>query len=89
MPPVVEILRGSIRREIRIHSALVQNSLSEKLDKLSERSLLNGSHSNVVMMDDGELPKFVLDILSLGPKHPGRDILKEENFLADVDKLVS
>ena len=95
MPPVVELLRGSIRREIRNHSALVQNMLLEKSlsdavrKKLSERSVLNGSHSNVMMMDDGEPPKFVLDILSLGPKHPGRNMLKEVNFLADVDKLVS
>ena len=39
-------------------------------------------------MDGGELPKFVLDILSLGPKHPVRDKFNELDFLADVEKLV-
>ena len=81
----------SIRREIRNHSAMVQNRLYGKLDKLSarqDRPLRNGSHSNVVKVDGCELPKFVLDLLSLGPKHPVRDKFKEVHFLADVDKLV-
>ena len=87
MPSVV----GSIRREMTNHSAMVKNRLNGKLDKLSERKdkpLRNGSHSDVVIMDGRELPKFVLDILSLGPKHPVRDKFNEVHFLADVDKLV-
>ena len=39
-------------------------------------------------MDGRELPMFVLDILSLGPKHHVRDKFNEVHFLADVDKLV-
>ena len=39
-------------------------------------------------MDGSELPKFVLDILSLGPKQPVRDKFNEVDFLADVDKHV-
>ena len=39
-------------------------------------------------MDGRELPKFVIDILSLGTKHPVRDNINEVHFLADVDKLV-
>ena len=88
MPSVV----GSIRREMRSHSAMVQNRLNGKLDTMADkqdRPLRNGSHSNVVIMDDRELPKFVLYILSLGPKHPVRDKFNELHFLADVDKLVS
>ena len=84
-------LVGSIRREMRNQSAIVQNRLNGKLDKLSERqdrSLRNGSHSNVVIMDGSELPKFLFDILSFGPKHPVRDKFNELHFLADVDKLV-
>ena len=80
-----------IKREVRNHSAMVPNRLNGKLDKLSERQdrlLRNGYHSNVVIMDGHELPKFVLDILSLGPKHPVRDKFNEVNFLADVDKLL-
>ena len=87
MPSVV----SSIRREMRNHSAMVQNRLNGKLDKLSDRQdrpLRNGSHSNVVIMDGLELQKFVLDIISLGPKHPVRDNFNEVHFLADVDKLV-
>ena len=86
MPSVV----GSIRREMRNHSAMVQNRLNGKLDKLSDRQdgpLRIGSHSNVVIMDGRELPKFVLDILSLGPRHHVRDNFNEVHFLADVDKL--
>ena len=57
---------SSIRREIRNHSAMVQNRLNGKLDKLSERQdkpLRNGSHGNVLMMDCGEFLKSVLDVL--------------------------
>ena len=39
-------------------------------------------------MDGGEFSKFVLDILSLGPKHPVRDKFNEVQFHADADKLV-
>ena len=39
-------------------------------------------------MDGRELQKFLLDILSLGPKHPVKDKFNEVHFLADVDKLV-
>ena len=76
---------------MRNHSAIVQNRLNGKIDKLSERQdrpLRNGSHSNVVIMVCREFPKFVLDILSLGPKHPVRGKFNEVHFLADVDKLV-
>ena len=87
MPSVV----SCIKREMKNHSARVQNRLNGKLDKLSERQdrpLRNGSHSNVVIMDGHELPKFLLDILSLGPKHPVRDKFNEVQILADVDKLL-
>ena len=40
-------------------------------------------------MDGGELPKFLLDILSFGPKHTVRDQFNEVHFLADIDKLVN
>ena len=47
--------------------------LSEKQD----RPLLNCSRSNVLIMNNVEQPKFVLDVLSLGPKQPIRDITNE------------
>ena len=90
-PELMTSAVSRIRREMRNHSAMVQNRLNGKLDKLSERQdipLWTGSRSNVVIMDGGELPNFVVDILSLGPKHPRRDKFNEVHFLADVDKLV-
>ena len=47
-----------------------------------------GSHNNVVTLDGVELPKFVLDVLSLSPKHPVRDKFNEVHFITDVDRLV-
>ena len=76
---------------MRDHSELIRKRLNDKLAKLSERQdrpLRNGSHNNVVTLDGVELPKFVLDVLSLGPKHPVRDKFNEVHFLADVDRLV-
>ena len=90
-PELMPSIVSCIKREMRNHSAMFQNRLNGKLDKLSERQdkpLRNGSHINVVIMDGREIPKFVLDILLLGPKHLVRDKFNEVHFLADVDKLV-
>ena len=90
-PELMPSVDGSIRREMRIHSAMVKKKLNGKLDKMLERQdrpRQNVSHSNVVVMDGRKLPKFVLDILSLGPKHPVRDKFNEVHFLADIDELV-
>ena len=62
-PELMSSVVGSISREMRNHSAMVQSRLNAKLDKLSERQdrpLRKGSQSNVVIMDCHELPKFVL-----------------------------
>ena len=80
----------SIRKEMRDHSELFSKRLNDKLGKLSERQdrpLRNGSHNNVVTLDGVELQKFVLDVLSLGPKHPVRDKFHEVHFHADVDRI--
>ena len=42
-----------------------------------------------MIMYCGEFPNFVLDMLSLGPKHPMSDKFNEVQLLADVDKFVS
>ena len=82
---------------MRDHSELTSKRLNDKLAKLSERQdrpLRNGSqyvrcnNNNVVILDGVELPKFVLDVLSLGPKHPVWEKFNEVHFLPDVDKLV-
>ena len=87
MPSVV----SSISRKMGNHSTMVLNRLNGKLDKLPERQkrhLRKGSHSNVMIMFCGELPKFVLGILSLIFKRPVGDKFTELRFLTDVDKLV-
>ena len=76
---------------MRDHSELISKRLNDKIAKLFERQnrlLRNGSHNNVVTPNGVELPEFVLDVLSLGPKHPVRDKFNEVHFLADVDRLV-
>ena len=90
-PELMPSFVGSIRREMRNHSAMIQRRVNGKLDKLSgrqDRPLRNGSHSIVVKMDGREPPEFVPDILSMGPKNPVRDKFNEVHFLAEVDKLV-
>ena len=57
---------------MRYHAKLIGKRLNEKLAKLSERDnkpLWNGYHINVVNLVGDNLQKFVLDVLSLGPKH--------------------
>ena len=82
---------NSIRKEMRDHSELISKRLNDKLAMLSERQdrpLRNGSHNNdVVTLDGVELPKFVLDVLLLGPRYPVRDKFNEVHFLLDVDRL--
>ena len=70
---------------------MICKRLNNKLTELSERQarpLENGSHNKVVTLDGVEQPKIVLDILSLGPEHPMRDIFNEVHYLADADRLV-
>ena len=81
----------SIRKEMIYHSELISCRLNHKLAKLSERQdrpVRNGSHNNVVTLDGVELPKFVLDVLSLSPKRQIRDKSNELQFFAAVDRLV-
>ena len=57
-PELMSSVVSSKRRETRNHYAMVQSRLNGELDNLSERqdkALRNGSHSNVVIMDGGEL----------------------------------
>ena len=76
--------------EMRDHSKLFSKRFNDKLAKLSEkkdRFLWNKSHINVVTLDGVELPKFVLDVLSLGPKHPVREKTIEVHLPADLDRI--
>ena len=53
-----------------------------------DRPPRNGSHSYFEIKDGTELQKFVLDVLSLGQKHPMRDKFNAVHLLADVEKFV-
>ena len=53
-----------------------------------DRPLENGSHSNVVIIDSGELLKYVLEVLYMGTKHPVRDKFNELHFIEDVTILL-
>ena len=50
--------------------------------------LENGSHSDAVIMDSGERPKYLLEFLYLGAKHPLKNKIIELHFLADLTILV-
>ena len=76
---------------MRDHFNLISKRLDDNIAKLSERHdrpLRNGFHNIAVILDGVKLPKFVTDVLSLGPKHSIRDKFNEMHFLADVDRLV-
>ena len=42
----------------------------------------------VVVIGDLETPQYVLDVLSMGPKHTVLDKFNELLFLAEIDKLL-
>ena len=82
-PELMPSAVSSIRCERKNHSAMVRNRLSGKLAKLSEGQdilLRNGSHSKVAIMDGGQLPKYVLDVLLLRTKQPAIDKFKGALF---------
>ena len=65
--------------------------MHQELEKLSRRQVgpLKENYDAVKSLDGIELPIFVKEILSYGPKHPYRDNLNETHVLADFNKLVS
>ena len=76
---------------MRYHSKLIDRRLNDKYAELSEREdrpLQNGSHDKVVTLDGVRTPKFVRDVLLLGPKNQIIDKLNDVQFHADVDRLV-
>ena len=59
-----------------------------KVPEGQDRPLRNGSYSKFVVIVAAELPKSVVEVLSLGPKHTLRDKINEVHFLAEVNNLV-
>ena len=62
-----------IRKETRFQFELISKRFNNKLVKLSEiqdKFLWNGAHNDAVTLNDVERPKFILDVISLVPRHP-------------------
>ena len=88
-PELMPSIVSSIRREKRNQFALVHEELMEKLINCQRDRIDHCRYnSNVVIMDGGELPVFVLDVLSLKPEGQMRDKFNEVHFIAETDKLV-
>ena len=80
-----------MRNRVRNRVVNSEQRLQEKLAKLSERQdkpLRISNEKTVAVKDVIILPKFVMDWLAFGPKHPIMDKFKELHFLADIDSLI-
>ena len=60
-----------------------------KLSERQDRPLGKQREGSVRSLDDVELPSWVQQVLTLGPKHPVRDKFNETHFLADIDIFLS
>ena len=74
---------------IRKNSSTVNKNETHKQNKKlpgrQDRPLDKESHRSVVALEGIDLQRWVQEILSLGPKQPVRDKIKENHFLAAVD----
>ena len=64
-----------------------QHKLRE-LAKQQEKPLLNISNTLKVLEQDITPPDYVLQVLSMGPKHPVLDEFRPKQLLADVDVVL-
>ena len=55
---------------------------------MEQEKPLRGVENTVKVIGAIDPPRFVIDLLSFGPKHPVRDEFNEMHFLADVDRLL-
>ena len=85
--PVAFNLCTKYRSLIAEHKLKMLSKL-EKLSLRQDKPLRETNKIAVKTLDGIELPVFVNEMLSYGPKHPVRDKFNEIHFLADVDKLV-
>ena len=74
--------RGKLKDNIR---KLKKKKLSERQDK----PLGGRNEQSVKVLDNIELPEWVYEVLSMGPKHPIREKFNETHFLADIDIFLS
>ena len=84
--PVPSIMLHS-RIEINKFYRITMNTHAKKLASLAAKQdkPLRGVGNTVRVVGDITPPQYVVDFLSLGPKHPVMDTFKETHFLSDVD----
>ena len=81
-----------VRRQIEASLKTTSENHRKKLDKLSERqdkTVGGRNEQSVMVLDNIELPEWVYEVLSTGPKHPIRDKFNKTHFLADIDIFLS
>ena len=81
-----------VRRQVEASLNTTSENHRKKLEKLSERQdkpLVGRNERSVKVLDNIELPEWVYEVLSMGPKHPIRDKFNETHFLADIDIFLS
>ena len=81
-----------VRRQVDLSLKTTSENYRKKLEKLPERQNepLGGRNGRSVKVPDNfELPAWVHEVLSMGPKHPIRDKFNETHFLADIDIFLS
>ena len=87
LPSVILFIRYHCRVTNGEVSARHQKKLQEPATKQGKS--LRNIKNTLRMMCDINPPKYVLDLLSFGPKHSIRDQFDAINFLADVDLHLS
>ena len=73
-----------VRRQVEASLKTTSENHRKKLEKLSERQdkpLGGRNERSVKVLDNIELPEWVYEVLSMGPKHPIRDKFKDRNGL--------
>ena len=82
----------SVRRQVEASLNTASKNHRKKLEKLSERQnkpLGRRNEQSVKVLDNIELPGWVYEMLSMGPKHPIRDKFNETHFLTDINIFLS
>ena len=79
------------RRDTRAERLTIHDRHNKKLVGLAaeQEKPLRSVGNTVKIFGDLKPPKYVIDLLSLGPKHPVLDQFNEMHFLADIDKVLA
>ena len=72
-------VEASLKPTSKNHRKSYKNCPRDKIN------ILGKNEQSVEVLDNIELPGWVHEVLSMGPKHPIRDKFIEAHFLADID----